>query len=304
MTAIQLQNLTKRYNETLAVDTIDLTIERGEVFGFIGPNGAGKSTTIGMILDLIRPTDGSISVLGYDAQTEQRTIRKCVGILPQQTGLFPRLTGIEHLRYAIDAHEDPNDSAAFLERVGLLDAGNDPVSTYSTGMQQRLRLAIALVGEPDVLILDEPASGLDPGGIQRLSDIVTTERDRGTSVFFSSHGLDRVRSICDRVGVLVDGELAAVEAIQDSTEPTTSLRIVVDTNVDAVVAALKAHESVVSLTRVNGRNDRIAVRVTLGEPSEKAAVLRTAESAGRLVDFSIEDDALESLYASATEEAA
>ena len=302
MTALTLSNLTKRYSNTTAVSSINVSIDRGEVFGFIGPNGAGKSTTIGMMLDYIHPTDGSVTVLGYDAQSEQRTIREQVGILPENAGLFRRKTGIEHLRFALDTHDDPRTPHELLERVGLTEAGHDRVDTYSTGMAQRLRLAIALVGEPQLLILDEPASGLDPGGIRRLSQIVSTEQERGAAVFFSSHVLDQVRSVCDRVGVLVDGELVAIEPVEATTDQSTILRIDVSDGSTAVEDALSSHDTVSSLSVTETGSGITTIRVTLTTPEGNADVLRQAEAAGRVVDFSIEEDPLESLYVRLTEE--
>lgn len=210
MTAIRTHGLTKRYGSTIAVDSIDLTVERGEVFGFVGPNGAGKSTTIAMLLDHCRPSEGRARVLGQTVGGDMQTIRKRVGVLPEQCSLFDRLTGREHLTFSIEAHSSSDDPDALLERVALEEDGNRRTRSYSTGMAQRLRLALALVGSPDLLILDEPAAGLDPSGIRLLRELVRSERHRGAAVFFSSHHLADVETVCDRVGIIVDGTLRGV----------------------------------------------------------------------------------------------
>jgi ABC-2 type transport system ATP-binding protein len=198
MTAIETQGLTKRYGSgddaVLAVDGLDLTVEEGEVFGFLGPNGAGKSTTIDMLLDYGRPTSGTATVLGLDAQDDSEQLRERIGVLPEGYGLYDRLTGRRHLEFAVEWQDADDDPDEILDRVGLDDDdAARPVGDYSKGMQQRLGLGMALVGQPDLLILDEPSSGLDPIGIREMRDIVRAEADRGATVFFSSHIMSEVR---------------------------------------------------------------------------------------------------------------
>jgi ABC-2 type transport system ATP-binding protein len=213
MAAIEVQSLTKRYGSLHAVRDLELTVERGEVFGFLGPNGAGKSTTIDILLDFIRRTEGEVSVLGYDPEENPRAVRERIGVLPEAGGFYRRDTARDHLRFAIEMKRADDDPDALLERVGLSDAADRPVGGFSKGMRQRLGVAIALVGTPGLIILDEPLGGLDPSGARRLREIVCAERDRGAAVFFSSHIMDQVEAICDRVGILHDGELVAVDTV-------------------------------------------------------------------------------------------
>ncbi|MFD1641698.1 ABC transporter ATP-binding protein [Halohasta litorea] len=223
MAAIQLTDLTKRYGDHLAVDGVDLTIELGEVFGFLGPNGAGKSTTINILLDFIRPTGGTATVLGYDAQREPRAVHERVGVLPEGYSLYDRLTGREHLRLAGRLNGCSVDVETVLDRIGLAPADAErPAGTYSTGMSQRLALGMATVGDPDLLVLDEPTSGLDPHGVSLLKRLVRAEADRGTTVFFSSHVLDHVEAVCDRVGILDTGRLIAVDTINGLREAVSA----------------------------------------------------------------------------------
>ncbi|WP_082837886.1 ABC transporter ATP-binding protein [Haladaptatus sp. R4] len=207
MSMISTTNLTKSYNNKTVVDDLSLTIERGEVYGFLGPNGAGKSTTIDMLMDYTRPTSGSATVFDLDVQTESETIHSRTGILPDRFGVYQRLTGREHVKYILDANDDHDDIDLIFDRVGLHSAADEYASDYSKGMQQRLGLAMAIAGKPDLLILDEPFSGLDPHGVRLVREIVADERDRGATVLFSSHVLDQVERVCDRVGLLDNGTL-------------------------------------------------------------------------------------------------
>jgi len=219
MAAIRTDGLTKRFGrDVVAVDDLNLTIEEGEVFGFLGPNGAGKSTTINLLLDFIRPSEGSAEVLGQDAQTDPEHIRERVGVLPEGYGFDDPLTGREYLEWAIRTKRADDDPGELLELVGLDGDADRVAGEYSKGMQQRLAFAIALVDDPDLLILDEPSTGLDPNGIQQMREVVRDRADDGTTVFFSSHILSEVEAVCDRVGVMNDGELAAVDSIDGLRE--------------------------------------------------------------------------------------
>ncbi|MFB6352674.1 MAG: ABC transporter ATP-binding protein, partial [Halobacteriales archaeon] len=222
-TVIETDGLTKRYGSgddtVFAVEDLDLTVEAGEVFGFLGPNGAGKSTTINMLLDYVRPSAGSATVLGMDVGDEVEAIRRRIGVLPEGFGLYGRLSARRHLEFARDWQDADDDLGAILERVGLsaADAGR-PVGDYSKGMAQRLALGMALVGDPELIILDEPSSGLDPHGIRQMRELVREEAADGTTVFFSSHILSQVEAVCDRVGILHDGELVAVDSVEGLRE--------------------------------------------------------------------------------------
>ncbi|WP_435358371.1 ABC transporter ATP-binding protein [Haloarchaeobius sp. DFWS5] len=219
MPAIETTALTKRFGEdVLAVDSLDLRVEEGEIFGFLGPNGAGKSTTINMLLDFHRPTAGTATVLGMDAQEQIDDIRQRVGVLPEGLELYERLTAREHLELCIEMKDAHDTVDEMLGRVGLSDATDRKVGGFSKGMQQRLALGMALVGDPDLIILDEPSSGLDPNGIQHMRELLRDEAASGTTVFFSSHILSEVEAVCDRVGIMAQGELVTVDSIDNLRE--------------------------------------------------------------------------------------
>ena len=216
--AIRARGVTKRYGSFTAVDRIDLTIEDGEVFGFLGHNGAGKSTTINMLLDFVRPTAGTIEIFGHDTQSESVAARRRAGVLPEGYGVFSGLTGRQHIEFAMESRDVDGEPLAYLDRIGLTEAADREADGYSKGMTQRLVLGMALVGNPDLLILDEPTSGLDPAGAKAMREIILKENDRGTTVFFSSHILEQVEAVADRVGIMHQGQLAAVDTIEGLRE--------------------------------------------------------------------------------------
>ena len=213
MPAIQLHDVAKSYGGVVALHGIDLAVEHGEVFGFLGPNGAGKSTTIDILLRFTHPTSGDVEVLGIDVATDPVAVRRRTGVLPEGFSPFETMTGRQHVEYAIDVAGSDDDPIALLERVDVAHAADRRAAGYSKGMAQRLALAMALVGEPELLILDEPSTGLDPHGARRMREIVREERDRGATVFFSSHILEQVEAVADRVGILNGGRLVTVDTI-------------------------------------------------------------------------------------------
>lgn len=299
MQAIQTHGLTKRYDggifgtDVTAVNDIDLVVEEGEVYGFLGPNGAGKSTTIDMLLDYSRPTEGTAEILGYDAQTESEAISDRVGVLPEGYGLYDRLTGRRNLEFAIDWQDASDDPDDLLARVGLdVDDAARPVADYSKGMTQRLALAMALVDDPDLLILDEPSSGLDPNGIRLLRDIVREEADNGTTVFFSSHILGQVEAVCDRVGILDEGELVAVDTVDGLREAAGSSSTLELTMDDPPSSRLDSNKGV---SDVEVRENRL--RVTCTDSRAKAQVIADlTENGHEIIDVGSESASLEEIF--------
>jgi ABC-2 type transport system ATP-binding protein len=299
MSAIQLSNVTKRYGDVVAVRDLDLTVESGEIYGFLGPNGAGKSTTINMLLDFVRPTDGTVEVLGESVENGGVSIRRKTGVLPEGFDVYSRLSGRKHIEFAIDSKEADDDPDEILDRVGLAEAADRNAGGYSKGMRQRLALGMALVGEPELLILDEPSSGLDPGGAKEMRDIVEQEADRGATVFFSSHVLGQVEAVCDRVGILHEGELVtedSIEGLRDASETEETLILTVDDATDDDLDPIRALDGV-SGAAVDGQMITVAC-----ESDTKTTVISTLSEAGiEIQDIETDSTSLEELFLSYTD---
>jgi ABC-2 type transport system ATP-binding protein len=297
--AIELVGLGKQYGDVTALNDVTLTVRRGEIFGFLGPNGAGKSTTIDILLDFVRPTRGAATVLGYDVQDDSLAVRQAVGVLPDGYHLYDRLTARQHLEFAIASKGSDDDPVELLERVGIADAADRKAGGFSKGMKQRLVLAMALAGSPKLLILDEPSTGLDPNGAREMREIIRAERDRGATVFFSSHILEQVEAVCDRVGILRNGELVAVDtidALRDALGTDARLVLTVESVTDDVTHAVAA------LPGVTGVHADSETRLTVTcAPETKTAVMHAVEAAGGTVlDFDIEETSLEEMFAAYT----
>jgi len=293
--AIEIDGLTKRYgHDVYAINDLSLTVAEGEVFGFLGPNGAGKSTTIDVLLDYVRPTAGSATVLGHDAQRGAEEIHQRVGILPDGYSLYDRLSGRDHIEFAVDLKGADDDPDEVLDRVSLdTSAAARPAGTYSKGMSQRLALGMALVGDPDLLLLDEPSTGLDPDGIRDIREITLDHAADGGTVFFSSHILSQVEAVCDRVGILNRGRLVAVDTIEglrDAVGTGSGITLTVDTPPMGLDAeTLDGVSDVV----VDGET----VRVTCTEPLAKMVVIDAVRAAGSAVlDIETHEPSLEDLF--------
>ncbi len=212
---IELIDLTKKYGSFTAVDQLNLTIRKGEIFGLLGPNGAGKSTTILMMLGLTEPTSGMASVCGIDPTTKPIEVKRIVGYLPEDVGFYSNRSGYENLMFTamlngLSRWEAVTKIDQLLELVGLTEVAGKKTGKYSRGMLQRLGLADVLIKNPEVIILDEPTLGIDPTGVKEFIElIVTLSRAEGLTVIFSSHDLHHVQQVCDRVGLFVNGRLLA-----------------------------------------------------------------------------------------------
>jgi ABC-2 type transport system ATP-binding protein len=218
---IRTRGLTKEYGALRAVDHLDLEVVPGEIFGLLGQNGAGKTTTILMLLGLSEPTSGQARVMGLDPAREPREVKRRVGYLPDAVGFYGDLTGRQNLRYTarlngLSRREADLAMAEVLDQVGLTDRADDPVETYSRGMRQRLGIADALVKTPDLLILDEPTTSIDPLGVVEILDLLRRLVDeRGLAIMLSSHLLSQVQSVCDRIGIFAAGRLVGIGTVEE-----------------------------------------------------------------------------------------
>lgn len=268
---IELTNLTKKYNQYTAVNGLNLTLYRGEVFGLLGPNGAGKTTTILMMLGLTDRTSGDVKVLGLDPNYNAIEIKSKVGYMPDDIGFYEDRTAIDNLVYTarlngIAAKQAKQQAEQLLQRVGLENAINKKVGAFSRGMRQRLGLADVLIKQPEIIILDEPTLGIDPEGVRELLELISTlSREEKITVLLCSHHLHQVQQVCDRVGLFVQGELVACgniaqlsEALNEEKTVTIELEVAALNN--PLKSALEALEQVLSIeTAAAGSAQRVTV---------------------------------------------
>jgi ABC-2 type transport system ATP-binding protein len=201
---IHAENLTKRFKQTLAVDSLNLDVKEGEVFGFLGPNGAGKTTTVRMLTSLISPTGGSATVAGFSLGQHDTEIRRMVGVLTETPGMYDNLSAEYNLRIFAQLYEVDNVSAQvekYLKMLGLWERRFDPAGTFSKGMKQKLAIARALLHEPRILFLDEPTAGLDPEAAHLVREFISELKKEGRTIFLCTHNLDEADHLCDRVAV-------------------------------------------------------------------------------------------------------
>ena len=244
-TAIEVRDLTKRYGELVAVAGVSFRVERGECFGILGPNGAGKTTTLEMIEGIRRPDAGTVEVLGASPWPRNPALLRRVGVQLQATAFIEHLSAIEQLRTVTDLYDVPHARAGeVLDQVGLSACADQDVDDLSGGQRQRLSIACALVHSPEVLFLDEPSAGLDPGARRTLWDVLTSVRAQGTTVVLTTHYMDEAEVLCDRVAVMEGGRILAedspAELVRELDAPTrlllppAALRLEVAREIDGV----------------------------------------------------------------------
>jgi ABC-2 type transport system ATP-binding protein len=287
---LEVRDLTKRYGDVLALDGATFGAEPGRILGFLGPNGAGKTTTMRAIFGLVRPDGGDVSWRGRPVGPHER-VR--FGYMPEERGLYPKMKVGDQLRYlaelsGMDATSARRAAAAWLERLGLGDRADARLDQLSHGNQQRVQLAAALVHEPELAVLDEPFSGLDPLGVRSLAELLAETAAMGAAVVFSSHQLDLVEDVCQDVVIIDHGRIALAGVVEElkAASPRRSLEIVVDG---------RPWVPVLPTGTVTRKQDgRLRVLVDAGVDLEE--VLAGARRAGELTAFSFEPPSLTDLF--------
>ena len=216
---IEVNGLTKRYGDLVAVDGLSFRVEAGEIFGLLGPNGAGKSTTIGCISGLVAPGDGSVRVLGLEV-SDGVAARRSLGVVPQDLALYEELSAVQNLRYwgaayGMRGHALKRRIAEVLDLVGLEDRAREPCGNFSGGMKRRLNFACGIVHRPQVLLLDEPTVGVDPQSRVKLLDLVRAQAQQGACVLYTTHYMEEAEGLCDRVGIVDHGRLIALGSLAE-----------------------------------------------------------------------------------------
>lgn len=301
---IQTEGLTKRFDDLVAVNDLNIHVRKGEIYGFLGPNGAGKTTTIMMLLGLTKPTAGRIKLFGKDLSQDYFNIKRRVGVLSEFQYLYDDMTAVEYLRFFGELYgvEDVDTRIKeVLSLVNLYDRRNELLGGYSKGMKQKFGLARTLLHKPDILILDEPVSSLDPHGIKEVRDILLEENKNGTTMFISSHILSEIERTCDRVAIIHKGRLVAQDTMDDLRRRLTEeveVYITVEGLTDNIVNALKELAFVRSLT-VDGQTITIkmdADRDYRGELSRKVV-----DNGGVVLDLRRHEMTLEEAFVTITE---
>ncbi len=300
---IETTNLTKRYGELTAVDSVDLTVERGDIHGFVGPNGAGKSTTMQMLVGLVSPSEGEATIGGEPAGSLAAS--ELIGYAPQEPAFYESMTGLDYLVYMGKTAGMSGDiegrARELLERFDLTDAARQPIGGYSGGMARKLSLAQAMIHEPELLILDEPTATLDPEGRAAVIDSLEAMTDEGMTVFVSSHVLAELEQFIDTVTILVDGKVATsgpVGQIQDRVAADTYR--VDSTDNDRLADILAEHDAVERVTRAE--DGSLRVTPTDGE-SFTTELQRTMADAGITMQSLEQEGGLEEAFLDLLDEA-
>ena len=217
---IELKGITKKYGEFCAVDNLDLSVRKGEIYGFLGPNGAGKTTTIKIITGVLQPTAGTVIIGGLDMQKQPEAAKRKIGFIPDRPYLYEKLTGMEFLKFTADLYSVPDEiyrkkAQKNLEMFSLADWADELIESYSHGMKQRLIMSAALLHDPEVIIVDEPMVGLDPAAIIMVKNLFRKLAARGVTIFMSTHTLKVAEDTCDRIGVINKGRLIAIGTTEE-----------------------------------------------------------------------------------------
>jgi ABC-2 type transport system ATP-binding protein len=275
---LELRDLSRRYGQTVALDGLSLAVPDGQVVGFVGPNGSGKTTAMRIALGVLEPDAGDVL---YDGDPVTREQQRLFGYMPEERGLYPKMRVDRHLRYLAQLHGRDGPAAAaaaaqWIERLGIAEHAEQRIEELSLGNQQRVQLAAALVHDPPVLILDEPFSGLDPIGTDVMSEVLAERSADGAAVIFSSHQLELVERICDRVAIVSRGSIVAEGRVDELRKERSRPRLRVE-----VEAASNGWPDRLAGVEVVGRDER-GVLLELGEGADDQQVLEAAQRAGRV----------------------
>jgi ABC-2 type transport system ATP-binding protein len=296
---IEATDLTKNYGKTVAVDHTSFTVGRGEIFGLLGPNGAGKTTTILMLLGLTEISGGAVSVLGFNPARDPLSVKRRVGYMPDTVGFYDQMTAVDNLRYTarligFKKADRENRIIDALDRVGLAESAEKRVGTFSRGMRQRLGLAEILMKGAQIAILDEPTSGLDPHATAELLAIIRGFKGEGVSVLLSSHLLERVQSVCDRVALFSTGHIALMGSVAELGREVLGGGYVVDIEADGAGLA----ERLALIPGVSGVEQTAIGKLRLHADRDvrSEAAVEVVAMQGRLKYLGVQEPSLDAIY--------
>lgn len=296
------EGLTRHFGPTVAVEHLDLTVERGEVFGFLGPNGAGKTTTVRLLNGVLRPSDGHATVLGFEVSSQGDQVRRHTGVLTETPNLYENLTARENLRFFGDVYgyaEErlPERIEAVLQQMGLAGRADEPVGGYSKGMKQRLAIGRALLHEPPLLFLDEPTAGLDPVAARTITEMIQAlSHQEGRTIFLCTHNLVEAQRLCDRVGVISQGVLRAVGSPQELARRLwNNVWVQIELRGQAPEALQVALQGMEGIYTLSCTANALRAQVD-NEERIPDLVQRLVQAGGRIYGVTVEEHSLEDVY--------
>jgi ABC-2 type transport system ATP-binding protein len=299
--SIRVTNLTKIYSDVKAVNNASFTVKKGEVFGFLGPNGAGKTTTIKSIIGLIHPNTGQVYINGINTRENSKLSKKFIGYLPEKVAFYDNLTALQNMYFYADMKDvSRSECEPLLKEMGLEHAVNKKVGEFSKGMQQRLGMARSLLGSPPILILDEPSGGLDPRGVALIRNKIKEMKNKGSSIFVSSHILAEVQEVCDRVGIISKGVIVAEDTVD-------RLRSRLNLKPKLVLELENMTKKIVNeVEKLNGVDHAEAIGVMLHvtcDPKSKSKIIVAIEKAGgNIINIQTMEPSLEEVFMRLTED--
>jgi len=299
---VEASNLSKVYNGNTVVDSLNLQIEEGQLFGFLGPNGAGKTTTILMLLGLTEPSKGIASIGGFNSTRKPLEVKKITGYVPEKVGFYEELSATNNLIYTANLNNVWDDAAEksaseALEAVGLTDRADSPVSTFSKGMKQRLAIADILVKKPKVAFLDEPTSGIDPAGIAQMLDLIShIAKQNNMTIVMSSHQLNQVERICNRVGIMAKGKLIVEGSLAQLSRKAVGGNVTIEVQLaevnDDIVAGIKAVKGVLNVEK----KEENTLRITCNQDLRREISRAIQDKNGLVLQMKQQSYALEDIY--------
>ena len=309
---IEVNNLVKRYGDHTAVDHLSFKIEKGKIYGFLGPNGAGKSTTMNMITGYIASTEGTVTIDGHDILDEPEQAKKCIGYLPEMPPLYFDMTVLEYMNFVADLKKIPKDKkksmvAEVMEMVKITDMKNRLIKNLSKGYRQRVGLAQAILGYPEVIILDEPTVGLDPKQIIEIRDLIKSLKEKHT-VILSSHILSEVSAVCDYVLIISHGKLVASDTAENLgklAEGSNTLNLTVKGEKDKIRTALGQIEGVKNVTVADAKEEHAwNVTVSTNEDSDvrEEVFFKMADAKCPILEMQSKKVSLEEIFLELTED--
>ena len=297
---IEVKNLTKRYNGSKAVDNISFKINQGEIFGFLGPNGAGKTTTIKSILGLVNINAGEIKINGFDIKKHAKEAKKFVGYLPEKVAFYNNLTALQNLNFYAEMKNVPRtECKQLIEEFMLSDSLNKKLGKFSKGMTQRLGMARAILGNPSILILDEPSGGLDPRGVVLVRDKIFELKNRGATIFISSHILSEIQAVCDRVGIINKGVLVAEDTVDELSKKLNlkpKITVTLDKISDEIVEAVRKVKGVDKI-EIQEKN----IEIICDSKTKAKVIVAVATAGGNIINLYTQEPSLEEVFMRYTE---